>query len=41
MSLKVCGKCGARNIMSSPDGKGNICLTCGFRGKMVIPRTKI
>ena len=38
MVFRVCGRCGARNIMQSPDGS-LVCMSCGYRGKMIIPKT--
>ncbi|MDO8628089.1 MAG: hypothetical protein Q7K42_06485 [Candidatus Diapherotrites archaeon] len=40
MVVRVCGRCGSMNIIDSPDGK-LLCMSCGFRGKMIIPRTMI
>ena len=40
MVVRVCGRCGSRNVIDSPDGK-LLCMSCGFRGKMIIPKTLI
>lgn len=40
MVVRVCGRCGSMNIMEAPDGR-LLCMTCGFRGKMIIPRILI
>ncbi|MDO8628088.1 MAG: hypothetical protein Q7K42_06480 [Candidatus Diapherotrites archaeon] len=40
MSLFLCPKCNNRNVVQSPEGSW-ICMNCGEKGRLEIPKTKL